>query len=449
MRNLNLKIVSLAIDLIKDRPGNARIHSRKQIARLATAIRTYGFVVPVLVDKDHVLIAGHARLQSARLEGLSHVPAIFISHLSAEHIRALTLADNRMSALGSFDKDLLAKEIASLVELLPMPELSATGYELEEIEILRDLAGSRVKPKKILQFPAVDRSLPAVTRIGDCWKIGDHKLICSDALEDQTFVKVLGREKADLVITDPPWNRKVNGDLFAGGSILHEEFVQASGELSRSQFQRFLLAMCKNLAAYSRSGSLHYIFMDWRSIGDLLSAGEAHYDGLLNIIVWMKSNGGGMGSLYRSQHEMVALFKSGKRSHKNNVELGANGRNRTNVWQYPGANSPSQRENLKAHPTVKNLEMITEAIRDASDRGDIVLDCFAGSGTSLLAAAETGRRARLVELDEYYCDLIIMRAREAGLQASLESNGQGFEEVATSRRIGANGSENAASVEQN
>jgi DNA modification methylase len=181
--------------------------------------------------------------------------------------------------------------------------------------------------------------------------------------------------------------------------------------------------------------------MDWRSIGDLLSAGEAHYDALINIIVWMKSNGGGMGTLYRSQHELFALFKRGKRPHKNKVELGANGRNRTNVWQYPGANSADQRADLRLHPTVKNLEMITEAVRDASDRGDIVLDCFAGSGTVLLAAAEAGRRARLVELDEYYCDLIIKRAGEIGLEAVLGSTGQCFEEVAHCRRIGANGSE--------
>lgn len=173
--------------------------------------------------------------------------------------------------------------------------------------------------------------------------------------------------------------------------------------------------------------------MDWRSIGDLLSVGEAHYDALLNIIVWMKTNGGGMGNLYRSQREFVALFKHGKRAHKNNVELGANGRNRTNVWQYPGANSAARRGDLKLHPTVKNPDMITEAIRDASDPQDIILDPFCGSGTLLLAAEQSGRRARVMELDPYYCDLIILRAQERGLRCELQATGRTWAEEGTAR----------------
>jgi DNA modification methylase len=216
------------------------------------------------------------------------------------------------------------------------------------------------------------------------------------------------------------------------GATQHAEFVVGSGELTRAQFQRFLQDMCRNLAAFSRSGSLHYIFMDWRSIGDLLGAGEANYDGLHNLIVWVKTNGGGMGSHYRSQHELVALFKRGKRPHKNNVALGVNGRNRTNVWQYPGANT-GRRDDLKLHPTVKNLDMITEAIRDASDRGDLVLDGFAGSGTLLIAAQASGRRARLVELDPFYCDLIVARAHQIGLDATLESTGAPYHQVAAER----------------
>lgn len=433
MRNLKLQVVQLAIDLIKNRPENARTHSAKQLANLATGIRTFGFVVPVLVDENHVLIAGHARVKAARAEGLSHVPAICISHLSPEQVRALTLADNRMSEMGGFDKVLLAKEFAALVDLLPMPELLATGYQLEEIELFRDAAGSRERPIDEPRLPTVDRAKPSVSQVGDLWLIGEHKLLCADALHHQTYASLLGSEKADLVIVDPPYNRKINGELFGSQSIQHSEFVQASGELSRWEFQHFLQTMCRNLATFSRSGSLHYIFMDWRSIGDLLTAGEAHYDALLNVIVWMKSNGGGMGSLYRSQHELIALFKHGRRSHKNNVELGANGRNRTNVWQYPGANGAGQRTDLKLHPTVKNLDMITDAIRDASDRGDVILDAFGGSGTTLLAAHRCGRRARIVELDPYYCDLIISRAAGVGLQTVLASTGQIYADISASR----------------
>jgi DNA modification methylase len=433
VRNPKLKVVELPINLIRNRQGNARTHSRKQIAKLAMAIRTYGFVVPVLVDSDHVLIAGEARVQAARLEGFSHVPAISIKHLSPEQVRALVLADNHITALGGFDKELLAKELAALVELLPMPEVLATGYEFEEIELLQDVAGSRSKQEEPTRLPAIDRSKPPVTQLGNCWLLGDHKLVCADALLRPTYETLLGSERADLVITDPPYNRRVNGEISGLGATKHPEFVAGSGELSRNQFQRFLMATCSNLVAFSRSGSLHYIFMDWRSIGDLLAVGEAHYEALQNIIVWVKSNGGGMGSLYRSQHELVALFKHGKRPHKNNVALGANGRNRTNVWQYPGANSAGQRADLKLHPTVKNLDMITEAIRDASDRGDLVLDGFAGSGTLLLAAEQASRRARLIELDPYYCDLIIMRAQQIGLEARLEGSGATYRQVIVER----------------
>ncbi len=438
MRDLNLSIVQVPIGKIRDRPDNARTHSRKQVARLATAIRTFGFVVPILLDRDHVLICGHARVEAAKTEGFLKVPAIFIDHLSPEQIRALTLADNRMSQLGGFDKELLAKEVKALVSLLPMPELLATGYEIEEIELLQDVVGSHETQASEAILPDVDRSKPAITKLGDCWTIGDHRLICGDALNDATYKQLLGRERADLVITDPPYNRKINGEVSGLGATKHPEFLVASGELTRGQFQRFLVDMCRNLAAFSRSGSLHYIFMDWRSIGDLLTAGEAYYDGLQNIVVWVKSNGGGMGSLYRSQHELVCLFKHGKRPHKNNVALGVNGRNRTNVWQFPGANSAGQRVNLKLHPTVKNIDMITEALRDASDRGDVVLDGFAGSGTLLLSAQQAGRRARLIELDPYYCDLIISRANDIDLVATLEASDESFLQVAT-RRTATNG----------
>ena len=432
MRRLNLKVVHLPIETIKSRPGNARAHSRKQIAKLGAAIRTYGFVVPCLLDEQNVLICGHARIQAARLEGMSHVPVIYIRHLSPEQVRALTLSDNRLSELSSWDKELLAKELTELVDLLPMPELLSTGFELEEIQLLQDVAESKSARMEEPKLPAVDRSQPATSQLGDCWLIGDHKLLCADALSADSYAVLLERERADLVITDPPFNRKVKGEI-SGQGTQHEEFVMASGELTRAQFQRFLATVCSQLTAFSRSGSLHYIFMDWRSIGDLLAAGEAHYDALLNIVVWMKTNGGGMGSLYRSQHELVALFKHGRRPHKNNVALGAHGRNRTNVWQYPGANSAARRSDLKLHPTVKNVDMITEAIRDASDLADIVLDPFGGSGTLLLAAEQAGRRARVMELDPHYCDLIISRSNDIGLKAVLHKTGEAFEKVAETR----------------
>lgn len=433
MSDVELKVVSLSLETIRERPGNARIHTRKQLLKLQTAIRTFGFVVPVLVDNENVLIAGHGRVEAARREGLGRVPAIYVRHLSPEQIRALTIADNRITELASWDKKLLAKELTALVDLLPMPEVMSTGFELEEIERLQDVAGSCVPQEDEAMAAAISRSTPATTRLGDCWIIGEHRLLCGDSLQTDSYVNLLGRDRAGMVITDPPWNRRVDGEISGLGRTRHPEFVMASGELSRTEFQRFLATMCMHLARFSRSGSLHYIFIDWRSIADLLAAGEAHYDALLNVIIWVKSNGGGMGSFYRSQHELVALFKRGKRAHTNNVALGANGRNRTNVWQYPGANSAERRADLALHPTVKNLEMITEAIRDASECADLVLDPFAGSGTTLLAAERSGRRARLIELDPHYCDLVVTRAQTADLGATLLGTGQPYGEVAECR----------------
>lgn len=231
-----------------------------------------------------------------------------------------------------------------------------------------------------------------------------------------------------MVITDPPYNVPIAGHLSGLGAIKHREFAMASGEMTREQFRRFLGDLCANLAKFSRAGSLHFIFMDWRSIADLLAAGEQVYDGLLNLIVWVKDNAG-MGSLYRSRHELVALFKKGKRSHINNVTLGSQGRYRTNVWEYPGVNSFSRAGELKLHPTVKNASMIEEAIKDVTEAGAIVLDPFGGSGTTLVAAQKSRRTARLIELDPLYCDVILRRAQGLGLSAILEETGASFAEV--------------------
>jgi DNA modification methylase len=238
---------------------------------------------------------------------------------------------------------------------------------------------------------------------------------------------------ADVVITDPPYNVPISGHVSTG--TRHEEFLMASGEMSAQEFHRFLSRTCLNLSRVSRSGSLHFIFMDWRSIDALLSAGAEVYDSLVNIIVWVKRNGG-MGSLYRSRHELVALFKSGKRPHKNNVQLGANGRYRTNVWEFPGANDGGSQigPDGDPHPTIKNLEMITEAIRDVTDPNDIVLDAFGGSGTTLIAAARCGRVCRMLELDPHYCDLIVERALAEGLDARLAGPGFSFAQARTARQ---------------
>jgi DNA modification methylase len=282
----------------------------------------------------------------------------------------------------------------------------------------------------------VDPTGPAISRQGDLWLIGDHRLYCGDALDPGAYQRLLGAEKAGCVFTDPPYNVRIDGHVSGLGEVSHREFAMASGEMSSPQFQHFLLKAFQNMAAASRDGALNYICMDWRHARELLEAGAMAYTELKNLCVWAKTNAG-MGSLYRSQHELVFVFKHGLSPHINNVELGKHGRNRTNLWTYAGMNSFSKDrdEELAMHPTVKPVAMVADAILDASLRGDIVLDPFCGSGTTLLAAQKTARRGFGIEFDPLYVDLIIRRLHDRyGLEARLEASGASFAEISAARQ---------------
>jgi len=428
----DLRVVMRPIESVLAAVRNPRTHSKKQIRKIADSIRQFGFVTPILIGPDGRIVAGHGRAEAAKLLGLTEVPTLQLN-LSPTELRAYAIADNEIAAQAGWDRQLLAIELAEIELLMPELDLTITGFELEDIRILRDVAGSKESSPDPAEEPLPTG--PPVTLSGDLWQIGHSRLLCGDALSSESYKALLADEVADLVITDPPFNVKIAGHVTS--QTAHREFAMASGELSRAQFQRFLDEMCRLLVGHSRSGSLHYIFMDWRSIADLIASGEAHFNELLNVIVWMKSHGAGMGSFYRSHHELVALFRNGRRRHINNVELGANGRNRTNVWKYPGASGAGPDRALsKLHPTVKNCEMIEEAIRDASDAGNIVLDPFGGSGTTLIAAQRTGRRARLIELDPIYCDVCVRRALGEGLAVSHADTGASFDEVRAERSSG-------------
>jgi DNA modification methylase len=407
---------------------NARTHSAKQLRKIADSIQRFGFVTPILIDGDGKIVAGHGRWAAAKKLGLEKVPTLTLDHLGPEELRAYAIADNQLAALAGWDKELLSLELAEIELAMPELELTITGFEIEQIELLKDVAGSRrpsLEPSLVLEIA------PAVSKAGDLWDIGHHVLLCGDALLDESYQKLLGDQKADQVITDPPFNVPIAGHVTSRSA--HREFAMASGEMSREEFQRFLSGMCRQLTRHSRLGSLHYICMNWRSIADLIGAGEQYYDELLNLLVWVKPNGG-MGTLYRSRHELIALFRNGSTRHINNVELGANGRNRTNVWEYAGISGYGANRHLGAlHPTVKNLDMIADAIRDASRPNGVILDPFGGSGTTLLAAQQTGRAARLIELDPIYCDVIIRRALEAGLSVTLRDTNEPFHLVESAR----------------
>jgi DNA modification methylase len=343
------------------------------------------------------------------------------------------IADNKLAENAGWDRALLALELQELTVHLDF-DVTVTGFETAEIDLLiSDLDGE--SPDEADEVPEIDRSAPAVSRPGDLWHIGDHRLLCGDSLKTDSYMALLGGQSAQMVFTDPPYNVVIDGHVSGLGKVKHREFAMASGEMSTQEFSRFLETVFMRLAEFSSDGSLHFICMDWRHMRELLDAAAKPYSELKNLCVWSKTNAG-MGSLYRSQHELIFVFKNGTAPHINNVELGRFGRNRTNVWHYRGATSfgKDRESDLEMHPTVKPVAMVADAILDCSRRGSIVLDAFAGSGTTLIAAEKTGRRGYGIELDCHYIDTIIRRFEEIfGLKAVHAESELNFEQLKTKR----------------
>ena len=315
-------------------------------------------------------------------------------------------------------------------------DVELTGFSLAEIDFVLDEAGE-ADPDGV---DAAEDLIPEptgqpVTRRGDLWLLGRHRLLCGDTRSTADMDRLMGGAHADLVFTDPPYNVAIDGNVCGLGSVKHREFAFASGEMSRTQFTRFLTETLGNISRTMRDGAIAFVCMDWRHMGELLAAGEAAFTELKNLVVWNKTNGG-MGAFYRSKHELIFVFKQGTAEHTNSFGLGDTGRYRTNVWDYAGISSigAGRSEELAMHPTVKPIALVADAIRDCSRRGEIVLDGFGGSGSTLIAAEKTGRAARLIEFDPIYCDTIIRRwERFAGKRAILASTGAVFEDVADDR----------------
>ena len=392
---------------------NARTHSKKQISQIAESIRRFGFTNPVLVSGDDEIIAGHGRVEAAKLIGMRDVPTLALDHLSADERRAYVLADNKLALNAGWDQETLAIELQGLIEV--EFDLELTGFSLAEIDLVLDHAAqSSPDPRSSVPDAADDRlpsPLPApVTRPGDLWQLGRHRLICGDARLPDTYARLLGGERVDLVFTDPPYNVPIDGHVSGLGAVKHREFAFASGEMSEAQFTAFLTESLGAMAMHCRDGAIAFVCMDWRHMRELLAAGSAVFTELKNLCVWNKTNGG-MGAFYRSKHELVFVWKVGTAPHTNSFGLGDTGRYRTNVWDYAGISSISatRGEELEMHPTVKPVVLVADAIKDCSRRGEIVLDGFGGSGSTLIAAEKTGRVARLVELDRQYCDTILQR----------------------------------------
>lgn len=421
------------IDLELD-PGNPRLHSPKQIRQIARSIEAFGFNVPVLIDAEMAVIAGHGRVLAARLLGLTQVPTISLEHLTEPQIHAFMIADNRLTENSSWDERLLAQQIKALSEVELDFNLEATGFEMGEIDVMIDslAPGHQGQEDPADALPEIPENLQ-VSRSGDLWVLGRHQIFCGNALNGSSYKTLLRDSRAAMIFTDPPYNVPIAGHATGLGRIQHQDFKMASGEMSESEFTEFLTQALAHMAEHSADGALHFICMDWRHMGQLLAAGRRVYSEFKNLCVWAKDNAG-MGSPYRSQHELVFVFKSGKGVHRNNIQPGQYGRYRSNVWQYPGVNSFSRNTEdgnlLELHPTVKPVALVADAIMDCSGRGDIVLDPFLGSGTTVIAAERTGRICYGIELDPVYVDTAIRRWQAfTGQNAVNESSGQTFPEV--------------------
>lgn len=410
---------------------NAKKHPDKQVNQIAASMRQFGFISPMIVDERGEIIAGHGRYEAAKLLGLKRVPVIRVENLTPAEIKAYRLADNQLTMNTGFDADLLKIEIRNLIALNPEFELEVIGFETAEIDILS--GDQEPEQDAVDNIPAIEDG-PYVTKPGDIWDLGDHRLFCGDSRDIESFKKLLISETAHMCFTDPPFNVKVDGHVCGAGKIKHAEFVMASGEMTEEEFITFLSVVIALMVQFSQDGSLHYLFMDWRHIHELLSAGRRHYSELKNICVWNKTNGG-MGSFYRSKHELVAVFKNGTAPHLNMIELGAHGRYRTNVWDYAGVNQFGNQDDLKLHPTVKPVALIMDAIKDCTRRGHIVLDPFAGSGSTLIACEKTGRKARCIEYEPKYCDVIIRRWQDLTSKDAVHAEtGKIFNQIAQEGR---------------
>jgi DNA modification methylase len=433
LRQTQLDCVGRPIaDLLAD-AKNPRAHSARQIKQIAKSIETFGFNVPVLIDAKSQIVAGHARVLAAKKLGWAEVPTIRLEHLTPEEAKAFQIADNRLSELSSWDEGALAETLRDLSIFELNFDIEAIGFTMGEIDFRIEALGQT----EAQEADPVDNiphkgGGPTRTRAGDLWKLGHHRVLCGNALEPDTYGKLMAGKRASMVFTDPPYNVPIEGHVSGLGHIRHREFAMAVGEMTSAEFTAFLGRAIGSAAANCKEGSILYVCMDWRHMAEVLAAGANLSLELKNICVWAKDNAG-MGSLYRSQHELVLVFKHGRSSHQNNVELGRNGRHRSNVWKYAGVNSfgrETEEGNLLAmHPTVKPVKLVADAILDCSKRGDVVLDPFLGSGTTLMAAERVGRRCYGVELDPAYVDTIVRRWQAMTGEAAIHAEtGQRFDE---------------------
>jgi len=431
---LQLAIEYVAIGSLTAGPRQTRRHTRRQIKQIARSLVEHGFLVPIIIDALNVIVSGNARVEAARLAGLELVPVIRVEHLSPEQLRLYAIADNKLVEGASWDMDALRAEFADISLVAPQLDQDSSGFFIAE----RDIIIGRHEADRLADLddpPPPDEESP-IARPGDIFICGEHRVGCGNATDPAFVASVVGEQAVRTVASDVPYNVEIAGHVSGLGKNQHAEFAMASGEMNDAEFVSFLVLAIAAVRAHLVDGALLYLFMDWRHIAQLLAAAEQSELGYLNLLVWAKTNAG-MGSFYRSAHELIGVFKSGKAPHRNNVELGRHGRYRTNVLHYPGVNTFSKGRNksLQLHPTVKPVALMADLILDSSAPGEVILDPFGGSGTTLIAAEKTDRKACLVEIDPGYVDVIVRRFEAAtGQSAILLETGQTLDELQSERR---------------
>lgn len=414
-----LTITQVALADLKPFKTNPRVHPKTQIAQIAASIRAFGFINPILADESLEIIAGHGRYLAAKAVGMTSAPTIILRELNESQRRALRVADNKIALGSAWDLDLLRFELTEIGKLEIDFDVEALGFSTGEVDVLlRENA------------PDPDAPLPAppqapVSRLGDIWLLGAHRIGCGDTRDPGFVAQVVGARAVDAAFLDPPYNVKIQGHAGGKGKVKHAEFAMASGEMTTDEFTAYLRETLSACAIVSRDGAVHFVCMDHHHAGELIAAGGDVYGARLNIAVWNKSNAG-MGSLYRSKHELIFVYRVGDAAHFNAVELGKHGRNRTNVWDYASVNSfagGARRHELALHPTVKPIQLVADAIMDVTRRGDLVLDAFLGSGTTLLACERAGRICRGLEIEPAYVDVAVERwVALTGVEPTLEGD---------------------------
>lgn len=407
-------------------------YSQRHMTKLVRFLKTHGIVEPVIVTENDEVVLNVVTVLAARKMKLPQIPTVRIRDLTPVQLRVLRIGAAKLASLSEFDEAELALEFQELETLVDLDE---TAFDVAERDQIIEAATAASRDKDDI-IPPVEG--PAISALGDIWEFeGGHRFLVGDARRALNHQLLMGTAEAAIVSSDVPYGVAINGHVSGGGRIRHREFVCGGAEMSDRDFERFLKTVIRQMAAFTVPGGAVFLFIDWRHLEVMLRAGRENGLILKNFAVWKKTVAG-MGSLYRSQHELIPVFQNGEGVMTNNNRMGETGRHRSNVWDFPGANSMrrGRLEDLKDHPTIKPVAMIEEILRDCSRPGEIVLDPFLGSGTTILAAHRSRRIGYGMELDPLYADVIVRRLKRiAGLEARLAVTGETFEEVAARRGI--------------